>query len=134
MIILRQNTYSWKDVLLKSGKDIIRNINSEVNSDSVPTENFFGTLVIDWWIDKSRYINKYKIYDVKPDDYSVEAFDKNSIIGWDLSNKFEPTKDYSNFKRLTISGIAKDNEYLDAVLINKQGIKIEGKVIVEIKK
>lgn len=136
MLVLRRKQFSWQDVVGKVIHSAATIAKDELDKKYgvQGDEIIFGTLVIDWWIDKNRYIGKFKKY-VVDNDLSVEAFDKNSSIGWDLSDKFEPFDTCPDkWKKFTIEGVAKDGEYLDATMIDNAGKKIIGKVIVEVRK
>lgn len=137
MIVLRQKEFGWKDVLGRAAQTAADFAKTELDKKYGPASHqgdiIFGTLFIDWCVEKSRYIGKDKEYKVH-DNYEVEAFDKgSSSFGWELDEPFEPTDACpKSWKSFMISGIAKDGELLDAIILTKDGKRLQGKVVVEV--
>lgn len=133
MIILRQKTYSLKDTL----KTMFRGAVKELNKEMGPTEfgeTIYGTLVIDRFIDKGRFIGKDCMFKVSENLEVQGNGDSRSHIFWDLSYKFEPTENCpKTWKSFTIAGTCKSGETLDASIIKKDGKVLKGRVMVEVR-
>ena len=134
MIILRQSSFSIKDI----AKSIFRGAIKELNKDLGDEEygkSVYGIIKIDRFVDKSRFLNKSCVFRIDPETFEVEGNTGGSSIFWDLSEEFEPTDNCpKTWKTFTASGMCKDGETLDAKIICKDGKVLSGRVMVELEK
>ena len=134
MLILRQNNYSWKDIAKTVFRGAVKELGKEYQDKDDDNSDVFGVLVIDRFIDKSRYIGKICKFNIDPDDYSVEGIFGSGSIYWNLSEEFEPLENCpKSWKEFNVSGLCKDGETLDARIIQKNGKILTGKVMVEVR-
>lgn len=95
-------------------------------------DTVFGIITLDRFIDKSRFLNKNCVFTIDPDSYEVSGkTNKNSIIDWEIDEKFEPMEGCpKTWRRFTLEGLAKHEGLIDATITTTTGKILKGKVLV----
>lgn len=88
----------------------------------------FGILPLDWF-DLRKLEGKYVKIEINRKN-GAEYFSGSSRIGWSLDKNFRPNRDLPEFEIIELSGTVGVNQTMNAQLITKSGMKMNGTVMI----